>query len=157
VYANPVARRDVRYLLADTLDNPRDLVTKGHRKIFDLRNTRAIMCVGVTDASGSNANQNVARSDLWCWYVPIFQRRTDLNKLYRSHQSSLSLVTGHLSLFLANQRIQLFHVETRFPIMFPGQFEKCESILVGGKVTIAWLVQINETASDDEERDHRFR
>src|SRR5207244_12640519 len=56
-----------------------------------------------------------------------------------------------------NERIQFFRIETNIAIMLPGQLEKGEPIFVGGKVTIAWLVQINETASDDEQRHHRLR
>lgn len=37
---------------------------------------------------------------------------------------------------LANQQVQLAHIETGLAIVFPGQLENGESILVGSKATV---------------------
>src|SRR5450432_1491891 len=56
----------------------------------------------------------------------------------------------------AHEQVQLAHIQTGLAIVLPSQFEKSESILVGGEVTIRRLVQIDEAASNHEHGYHRL-
>jgi hypothetical protein len=47
---------------------------------------------------------------------------------------------------LANEKVQLAHIEAGLAIVLPTQLQKGESILVGSKATVDRLVQIDETA-----------
>ena len=57
---------------------------------------------------------------------------------------------------LANELVQLAHIETRLALVLPSQFEKRESILVGSNATVSRLVQINEAALNDKHDQRRF-
>src|SRR6266404_993083 len=54
----------------------------------------------------------------------------------------------------ADEQVKLAHIQTSLAIVLPSQLEKRESILVGSKATIHRLVQIDEAASNHEQRYH---
>src|SRR6266404_5051081 len=109
MYAN-AAGGDVGSFFANAFNLAGDFVPERYRQIVDLGNSAAVMRIGVTNPGCRNTNQNVLGANFRDWNVFIFQRLTDLNELYCSHQPSLSLVTRHLSLLLTNQRVQLFQI-----------------------------------------------
>jgi hypothetical protein len=57
---------------------------------------------------------------------------------------------------LANEQVQLAHIETRLAIVLPSQFEKGKSILVGGNATVGRFVQINEPTLHYKHDQRRF-
>ena len=105
MHANAVTRSEIPNIRSDFFDTTRYFVPESQREIIEARNAGAIMRVRMTYASGGNANQNILAANFRDWNVFIFQRLTDLNELYCSHQPSLSLVTGHLSLLFVLERL----------------------------------------------------
>ena len=72
--------------------------------------------------------------------------------------AAMTLAVAHSRgwLDLANEQVQLAHIETRLAIVLPSQFEKGESILVGSNSTVGRLVQINEATLDNKHDQRRF-
>src|SRR5947199_10534672 len=58
---------------------------------------------------------------------------------------------------LANELVQLGDLKTRLAIMGARQFEQREAVLVGGKCAAVDLVQVDNTACDNEEADRDLR
>ena len=78
MYADPIARRDILDVGANFFDPARNFVPKRHRQVVDLRNTGAIMRIGMTNSRSGDANQNFGRANLRNWNIRIFQRFSDL-------------------------------------------------------------------------------
>ena len=157
MHANAIARRDMCNVSTNLLDPTSYFVSERHRKILNLGNARAIMRIGVTDSRSSDANQNVRRSDLGNWNVRRLERFCDLDESHRSH--FLAIVTRVDAIKTScspNQSVEISLLQTSAAIMFPGQFEKSEPILVRCELTIGGLVQVDEAARDNEHSDHRL-
>src|SRR5436853_7457238 len=102
----------------------------------------------------------IGRSCHWshvtCHFFFIFERLFRLNQSDSSHLLSLSLVTCHSLLFLANERIQFLGIQTSLAIVFPSQLESRESILISSKIAVHRFIQIDETTFNDKQSDHRL-
>ena len=72
--------------------------------------------------------------------------------------AAMTLAVAHSRgwLDLANEQVQLAHIETRVAIVLPSQFEKGKSILVGGNATVGRFVQINEATLHYKHDQRRF-
>ena len=60
-------------------------------------------------------------------------------------------------LALANEQIQLTHIQAALAIVLPSELEHCESVFVRSKGAGGRLVQIDEAALDHEEYQRGFR
>src|SRR5437660_9161398 len=57
----------------------------------------------------------------------------------------------------AHEQVKLARIQTGLAIVLPRQLEKRESIFVGSKTTIHRFVQIDQAASNYEQRHHGLR
>jgi hypothetical protein len=75
--ANPVARFEPPNRGTNFVHDPRNLVSKGKRQQRDWRHPGAIMGIRMANASGTDANQNIARAQTGNLDPRLFETRTD--------------------------------------------------------------------------------
>lgn len=83
--ADTISRRNVRDIFPNTFHVTGYFVPEGHRQRIKFRNTRAIVRIGVADAAGGHADQNLGRTDFRNCNVGLFQWFAGLNELDSSH------------------------------------------------------------------------
>ena len=75
--ADSIAGLEVFDLLSGLLDYTRHLMTESKWQSRNRRHTGAIMRIGMTNARGTNADENIARPDLRDLDPLLDERRTD--------------------------------------------------------------------------------
>ena len=143
-----------QYTGTPRLNETKKNVTHPDGAVSAAENVRGISAV----VPNSTAYNRMPRSDVRYWPisaqqivghcppVPIIQnslKEQDGDGVDRARQ-------------LANEQVQLAHIETCLAIVLPSQFEKGKSILVGGNATVGRSVQINEATLHYKHDQSRF-
>jgi hypothetical protein len=84
-----VASFEILNFAANSLDDAGDFMTKRQREFYR-RNARAVMRVGMANAGGANADQDVARTNRRNLDPLLFQRRTDCGEANGFHATAAS-------------------------------------------------------------------
>src|SRR5437764_14054871 len=61
-------------------------VSESNRQRVNRRDSSAVMCIGVTDATGGDADENVGRAEPWNGNLGILQRFAELRQADGFHQ-----------------------------------------------------------------------